>query len=857
YFTPRIDPEKKPFVIIMPPPNVTGELHLGHALTAAAEDALVRWHRMKGEPTLWLPGSDHAGIATQVVVEQSLAREGKSRHELGREAFVERVWEWVRKYGRTITEQHKRLGTSCDWSRERFTLDEGPSRAVRTTFVNLYKTGLIYQGERIINWCPRCATALSDLEVEHAELQSHLYYIKYRLADAEGHVTVATTRPETLLGDTAVAVSPEDDRYRHLVGKVAILPCLARRIPILQDQAVDPAFGTGAVKVTPAHDQVDFEIAERRGIPAVKVIDTDGRMTEEAGPRYRGMDRFQCREAILKDLEADGLLEKVEPYTHSIGHCQRCNTVVEPIASKQWFVKVGPLAEKASRMVREDRINIVPERFTKVYLNWMDNIRDWCISRQLWWGHRIPVWYCARCDHLTVSVEEPQACEGCGSSEITQDPDVLDTWFSSALWTHSTLGWPQDTEDLRYFYPTSVMETGYDILFFWVARMIMLGLENMGEPPFHTVYLHGLIRDESGEKMSKVKGNVLNPLDAIAEYGADALRFALTVGTAPGNDSRLNPAKLQASRNFANKLWNAARYVMSTIEGKAAAGWQSPLTQESPSEDRWIISRLNRTIEGVHRNMEGFRLGEAQEQLQDFLWSEYCDWYIEMAKARLRQMPDSPSPVPVLVHVLESTLRLLHPFMPFITEEVWRNLTLGLPDRDGLTDSIMIAPYPEADGSLHNPEAEEWAELVMGLVRGIRNVRAEKKVPASRRIKAVLFDGQGLGPAGCTFLETLAVCSLELQPQEATRPVHSVMVVAKNAEAHLPLAELFDVGEEQQRLGKELEEVMGRILQAKARLQNQDFLAKAPPPVVEREQRKLAELQERENRIQERMAELA
>ncbi|MFQ5872736.1 MAG: valine--tRNA ligase [Dehalococcoidia bacterium] len=856
YFTPRIDPEKKPFVIIMPPPNVTGALHLGHALTAATEDVLVRWHRMMGEPTLWLPSSDHAGIATQVVVEQELAREGKTRHELGREAFVQRVWDWVREYGRTITEQHKRLGTSCDWTRERFTLDEGPSRAVRTTFVNLYRKGLIYRGERIINWCPRCSTALSDLEVEHDEVQGNLYYIRYGLAEGDGHVTVATTRPETLLGDTAVAVNPEDQRFRHLFGKEAILPCLGRRIPVIQDPAVDPAFGTGSVKVTPAHDPVDFEIAQRQGLPAILVIGFDGKMTEDAGPRYQGMEPLQCREAIVRDLEQDGLLEKVEPYSHSVGHCHRCSTVVEPIAGKQWFVKMGPLAEKAAQAVRESRVKIVPERFVKVYLNWMDNIRDWCISRQLWWGHRIPVWYCSRCDHLTVSVDEPEACEGCASSEITQDPDVLDTWFSSGLWTHSTLGWPDDTEDLRYFYPTSVMETGYDILFFWVARMIMLGIENMGEIPFHTVYLHGLIRDQHGEKMSKVKGNVVDPLDAIAEYGTDALRFALTVGTAPGNDSRLTPAKLQASRNFANKLWNAARYVMSTIDADSANGWRSPLAEGSPPEDRWIISRLNKTIESVQRTMEGFRLGEAQEQIQDFLWGEYCDWYIEMAKIRLREMPNSPSPVPVLVHVLEGTLRLLHPFMPFITEELWRNLTDGLSDRTDLTDSIIVAPYPQADLNSYNDEAEGWADLVMGLVRGIRNVRAEKKVEASRRIKAVLFDGQEIGQAGQTFLETLALCSLEFQSPDADRPLHSVMMVVKNTEAYLPIAGLFDLDAEQKRLSKELEDVKGRIRHVRSRLDSQDFLSKAPEQVIERERRKLAEWREQENRIQERMAEL-
>ena len=856
YFTPTIDPQKKPFVIIMPPPNVTGQLHLGHALTATVEDVLTRWHRMMGEPTLWLPGSDHAGIATQVVVEQDLAKEGSTRYELGREKFVERVWEWVRKYGSIITEQHKRLGASCDWSRERFTLDDGPSKAVNTTFVNLYQKGLIYRGLRIINWCPRCSTALSDLEVEHKDIQGNLYYIRYKLADGNGHVTVATTRPETLLGDTAVAVNPDDERYKDLVGKDVILPVLGRKIPIVEDEAIDPSFGTGALKVTPFHDITDFEIGERHGLDSIQIIDSLGNMTADAGPKYKGLDRFECRKIIQKDLEREGLLEKVEPHFHSVGHCQRCNTVVEPVASKQWFVKIGPLAEKAAQAVQDGQIKIVPRRFAKVYLNWMEGIRDWCISRQLWWGHRVPVWYCDGCDHLTVSINEPKACEDCSSTNITQDPDVLDTWFSSGLWTHSTLGWPDETEDLRYFYPTSVMETAYDILFFWVARMIMMGMENMGDIPFHTVYLHGLIRDEAGEKMSKVKGNVLNPLDAIEEYGTDALRFALTVGTAPGNDSRLSPSKLQASRNFANKLWNASRYVFSTIDEDSVVGWQSPLTAESPIENRWIVSRLNRTIKNVQKALEGFRLGEAQEQIQDFVWDEYCDWYLEMAKIRVQQMPGAPSPVPVLVHVLESTLRLLHPFMPFITEEIWRSLTRGLPDRDGLTESIMISPYPDADSKALNPEAEEWADLVMGLIRGVRNVRAEKHVAPSRRVEVMLFNGQDIGQGGHLFLETLALCSLKLQPPESTRPDSSAMVVVKNTEAFLPLSGLFDVSVERDRLIKELNGVKSRVQQTKARLDNKEFLNKAPAHVAEAERRKLSQLNEQADLIQDRISEL-
>ncbi|MEE9247445.1 MAG: valine--tRNA ligase, partial [Dehalococcoidia bacterium] len=711
--------------------------------------------------------------------------------------------------------------------------------------------------ERIINWCPRCSTALSDLEVTHRKVQSQLYYIRYALADDPGSsISIATTRPETLLGDTAVAVNPDDHRFRDIVGKEVLLPCLARRIPIIEDSVVDPEFGTGAVKVTPAHDPTDFDIAQRHRLPSITVIGADARMTEEAGPRYQGLDRFRCREVILEDLRKDKLLEKVEPYTHSVGHCQRCNTVVEPLASRQWFVKVGPLAQRATEAVRTKRIRIVPQRFTKVYLNWMDNIRDWCISRQLWWGHRIPVWYCGPCGHMTVAVDDPSGCESCASPAITQDPDVLDTWFSSGLWTHSTLGWPEDTEDLRYFYPTSVLETGYDILFFWVARMVMLGMENLGDIPFHTIYLHGLIQDEYGEKMSKVKGNVLNPLDIISEYGADALRFSLTVGTAPGNDSRLSTARLQASRNFTNKLWNASRYVMSTIDGDSAAGWRSPLAKASPLEDRWIISRLNRTIDGVQRALEGFRLGDAQEQIEDFLWGDYCDWYIEMAKVRLQDLPDTPSPIPVLAHVLESTLRLLHPFMPFITEELWQNLVSRLPDDRDLPESIMIAPYPQADASLHDPRSEEWASLVMGLVRGIRNVRAERKVAPSRKVTAILFDGHDIGPAGQAFLETLARCSLQLRPADAPRPEDSIMLVVEKTEAFLPVSGLFDVSAERERLLGELEDLKGRIEKISARLENTEFSSKAPREVVEKEQGRLAQWQEQAGRIRERIAEL-
>ncbi|MCJ7743449.1 MAG: valine--tRNA ligase, partial [Dehalococcoidales bacterium] len=731
YFTPKIDPARKPFVIIHPPTNITGELHLGTALTATLQDIMTRWHRMRDEPTLWLPGIDHAGIATQVLVERELAKEGLTRQQVGREKFLERVWEWARTYRHTIVEQHKRLGASLDWTRERFTMDEGPSRAVRTAFVRLYHKGLIYHGERIINWCPRCATALSDLEVEHKELSGHLYYVRYPLAEGDGFITVATTRPETILGDTAVAVNPEDERFKSMVGRKVILPAVKRVIPIIADEAVDPAFGTGAVKITPAHDPVDFEVAQRHKLPSVNILNADASMNENAGP-YAGLDCLACRKAILADLEKDGLLVKIEPYTHSVGHCMRCQTIIEPLASQQWFVSMKPLAGPAIKAVQDGRINIIPARFTKVYLNWMENIRDWCISRQLWWGHQIPVWYCPGCGELTVTFDDPKACGKCGSANIKQDPDVLDTWFSSALWPHSTLGWPDDTEDRRYFYPTTVMETAYDIIFFWVARMIMMGLEDTGDIPFRTVYLHGLIRDEKGEKMSKTRGNVLDPINVLEKYGTDALRFALLTGTAPGNDSKLSATKLEAGRNFANKLWNAARFVVRSIEPDRTdmtIQWDS-----LPTEDRWILSRLSRTIGTVNKAMADFQFEEAQRQVHDFLWGEYCDWYIELAKIRLRQ--GGLSPVPVLVPVLETALRLLHPFMPFVTEELWQSLKSACPAGWQATDSIMITPYPEAEAKAIDPESERIVETIIEIVRCIRNTRAEYNVATSRWVEA-------------------------------------------------------------------------------------------------------------------------
>ncbi len=853
FFTPQIDLGKQPFTIIMPPPNVTGELHLGHALTTTIEDALVRYHRMLGDPTLWLPGADHAGIATQMVVERDLTGD-TTRQLLGRDEFLRRVWAWVEKYGSTIDNQLRRLGASCDWTRKRFTLDSGPSRAVRTTFANLYEKGLIYRGERMINWCPSCRTALSDLEVDHEEEHAFLYYIRYPLERGDGHVTVATTRPETLLGDTAVAVHPGDERYQGLKGQRVLLPVLGRPIPVIDDEAVDPAFGTGALKITPGHDPNDFETGQRHGLPMVNTLNADGTLNEEAGP-YAGYDRFDARTAIVEQLKRDGLLEKVEPHDHAVGHCQRSGDVVEPIVSEQWFVRVAPIAQRALEAVNSGRIAIVPERFTKVYTNWMENIRDWCISRQLWWGHRIPVWYCDACDHVTVAVEDPAACEACGSASIRQDEDVLDTWFSSALWTHSTLGWPDDTEDLRYFYPTSVMETGYDILFFWVARMVMMGLENMDDTPFHTVYLHGLIRDEQGRKMSKTTGNVLDPVEAIGKYGTDALRFALTTGTSPGNDTRLSPARLEAARNFANKLWNAARYVLTTMEGtqglegvQGLDGWYgSP--PRSHREDRWVLGRLDQVTADVRRYWDDFQLGEVQRVLHDFIWGELCDWYIELAKVRLRE--GDADPARVLAHVLERVLRLLHPFMPFITEELWQQLTARMPREGDLPESIMLSAYPAPSGEAVDEAAVDEMVLVTELVRAIRNVRAELRVEPRRLLDAVVTtsEGQWVPEGEAEAIRQLArVGNLEFAAGCRTAPSGngSVTLVVRHLSVTLPMGAAVDFKAERQRLEAELSDSETHVQRLSSRLADERFTGKAPAEVVERERERLQEAEDRQ-----------
>lgn len=878
YFKPRIDPNRKPFVISMPPPNVTGALHLGHAMTAALEDLMIRYHRMKGDPTLWLPGSDHAGIATQNVVERELAKEGLTRHDLGRESFVQKCWEWKKKSHRRITDQHRRLGISCDWDRERFTLDDGLSHAVRVAFVRLYEKGLIYRGTYLVNWCPRCESAISGLEVIHEQHATKLWYVRYPLLNDDWHgpqapwgsgrwakgatefIEVATTRPETILGDSAVAVHPTDSPYSALSGRTAILPAMNRPIPVIADKMVDPEFGTGAVKVTPAHDPTDYEMGLRHNLAQIDVMTDIALMNDAAGP-YAGQDRYECRRNLVADLEKEGLLIEIEDYSHALGHCQRCNTIVEPRISTQWFAKTEPLAEPAIKAVRDGRIRIIPERFTKVYYNWLENIRDWCISRQLWWGHRIPVWYCDDCDKLTVAVKDPVACAYCGGENIHQDEDVLDTWFSSGLWPFSTLGWPEKTEDLATFYPTSVLETGYDILFFWVARMIMQGLEMTGDIPFDTVYLHGLIRNETGVKISKSLPDAerYDPLHIIEEYGTDALRFTLLTGSTPGNDMKLALNRIAANRNFANKIWNAARFVVGSLDQIAPTGAATWNLARRTLADRWIISRHNRLIQNVTRLMDNYQFGEAGRQIYDFLWGEYCDWFIEIAKIRL--YGDDPrhkaTAQQVLIYVLERALRLLHPFMPFVTEEIWQHLPY---DSDpSMPDALMVTPWPEA-GEIDD-ELETEMALFMETIRAIRNARAEYEVEPGKRITAMIAAGPHYNAfarqrdilarlARVDPEHLLIAASLPIKPEKV------VSLVVGNVEIYLPLAGMVDLGAERERLGQNLTEVETQIARTKELLANENFTAKAPAHIVEREQNKLTDLQERMTKLRERIEHL-
>ncbi|MHB1293528.1 MAG: valine--tRNA ligase [Anaerolineae bacterium] len=845
YFRPKIDPAQRPFVISMPPPNVTGALHLGHAITSSVEDALIRYHRMTGRPTLWVPGSDHAGIATQNVVERELAKEGLTRADLGREAFIERVWEWKRIYHERITNQHRRLGVSCDWERERFTMDPGLSRAVREAFVRLYEQGLIYRGAYLVNWCPRCGTAISDLEVEHEDADTNLWHVRYWTKDRSRSITVATTRPETILGDTAIAVHPEDARYRDMVGLQVRVPVAGRLIPIIADEAVDPAFGSGAVKVTPAHDPVDYEMGQRHHLPVINVMNPDSTMNEEAGP-YQGQDRFECRRNLVAEIERLGDLVRIEPYHHAVGHCQRCHTIVEPRISTQWFVRMQPLAGPALEAVRDGRIRIVPERFAKTYYEWLENIRDWCISRQLWWGHRIPVWYCDDCGAQMCVREDPTTCTACGGGNLHQDEDVLDTWFSSGLWPFSTLGWPEQTEDLAYFYPTSVLETGYDILFFWVARMIILGLAMTGEVPFDTVYLHGLIRNEDGKKISKSMADAwrYDPLYIIDEYGQDALRFTLLTGSTPGNDMKLSLSRVESNRNFANKIWQAARFVLGNLDeqGLEPAPARLDPTPDMDTADRWVLSRYHRLTVDAQRLLEAYQLGEAGRQVYEFLWGEYCDWYIEMAKVRLRgeDVASAETARRVLVYVLDGCLRLLHPYMPFVSEAIWQYL----PHQG---ESIMVAPWPTA-GALDD-EAEAQMGDLMELIRAIRNARSEHDVEPGHRIAAVMAAGERLPfmQEQAAVLQALAridEAKLSLQREVNELPQNALTLVVGGVSCYLPLADLVDLERERARLSGEIARLDDEVERATKLLGNTNFVARAPEAVVQKERDKLAESQE-------------
>ena len=839
--------KKEPFTVVIPPPNVTGQLHMGHAMDETIQDILIRYKKLRGYETLWLPGTDHAGIATQIKVEEMLRKEGLTRYDLGREAFLERVWAWKEKYGSTIINQLKKLGSACDWSRERFTMDEGCSAAVRKVFVDLYEKGLIYQGNRIINWCPNCKTALSDVEVEYTEKEGRLWHIEYKVKDSDEVVVCATTRPETMLGDTGIAVNPNDKRYTHLVGKTAILPLVGREIPVFADDYVEMEFGTGCVKVTPSHDPDDFEMGQRHGLDFILVIDENGRMTEGCG-KYAGMDRYEARRAIVEDLEAQGLLRKVEELPHNVGVCYRCGTDVEPMTSTQWFVKMKPLAQPAIEAVRKGDIRFVPSRFENTYFNWMENVRDWCISRQLWWGHRIPAFYCDTCGKMFVSREDLTVCPDCGAP-VRQDEDVLDTWFSSALWPFSTLGWPEKTDDLAYFYPTSTLVTGYDIIFFWVARMIFSGLEHMGQKPFSDVLIHGLVRDAQGRKMSKSLGNGVDPLEIIKLYGADALRFTLITGNSPGNDTRFSADKVEAARNFANKIWNASRFVLMNLEVENTA--LPPLSQLEP-EDKWILSKMNRLVEEVTENLESYDLGVALSKLYDFFWDSFCDWYIELCKARLFAEDDNRqaklTAQSVLAHVLFVALRLLHPFMPFITEELY----LSLPHEK---TSIMFESWPKPDDALRFSADEADMEKIMGAINAIRARRSEMNVPPSRR--AALFietKEHDLFAAGIPFFQRLAGIS-EVSFEQP--PADVVTIVTDGARLFIPLGDLVDFGAELARLQNEKKKLHKEIERAGSKLNNPGFLAKAPAEVVEEEKTKLGKFTAMLEKVDESIAKLS
>ncbi len=848
-FNADVNPDRKPFCIVIPPPNVTGVLHMGHALDETIQDLLIRWRRMQGYEALWLPGTDHAGIATQNVVEQMLAQEGLTRHDLGREKFVEKVWQIALQNRETIRAQLRRLGCSLDWRRERFTLDEGCSRAVREAFVTLYERGLIYRGERMINWCPRCHTGLSDLEVEHREHQGHLWYIRYPAADGGPGVVVATTRPETMLGDTAVAVHPDDERYKDLIGKKVILPLMDREIPVVADEAVDPEFGTGAVKVTPAHDPADFEIGQRHGLPQVQVIGEDGRMTEQAG-KYAGLDRYEARERIVEDLKQLGLLEKIEDYTHAVGHCQRCDTVVEPLVSEQWFVRMLPLAQKGLEVVRQGKVVFIPQRWTKVYCDWLENIRDWCISRQLWWGHPIPVWYCRDCGEVICQREDPTACPKCGSENIEQDPDVLDTWFSSALWPFSTLGWPDDTPELHYFYPTSVLVTGYDIIYFWVARMIMMGLELVGERPFNQVFIHGLVRDEKGRKMSKSLGNVVDPMEMVDKYGADALRFALALLITHGQDVRYSEDRLVGARNFCNKLWNAARFVLMNLPEE--------ILDEQLDEsklglaERWIMSRHARMLERLEEELEQYNIAQAADLLYSYVWSEFCDWYVELAKPALYQEEDEDrkrNTQALLQRLLGEIIRALHPFMPFITEELWQRLYPG-------RGSIVRAQWPQPEEGWIDEGAERAMEIVQAAISTIRSLRADLSIPFSQKLPVTIWaEGEAaelLAAEEEGIIWLGAASELRVAPPADDQPKDALTAqAAEGVRVFVHLSpDAVDVQAQAARLRKRLQQLDREIDRSSKKLLSEDFLSRAPEPVVEKEREKLQRAKETAARLE-------
>ena len=850
-FKANPDPDKKPYSIVMPPPNVTGQLHMGHALDSTLQDILTRYKRMEGYSALWLPGTDHAGIATQIKVEEELrVKEGKTRYDLGREKFLERVWAWKEKYGSRIVEQQRKLGVSCDWSRSRFTMDEGCSRAVREAFCEMYDKGLIYKGSRIINWCPHCLTALSDAEVEYVDKPGHLWYIRYPLSDGSGDIVVATTRPETMMGDTGVAVNPNDEKFQHLIGKTCILPIMNREIPIVGDEYCEIGFGTGAVKMTPAHDPNDFEVGLRHNLDVIRVIADNGTINENGG-KYNGMDRYECRKALVKDLEEQGYLVKTEPYSHNVGTCYRCHNDVEPLISAQWFVKMKPLAEEAIRVVKDGTIKFVPERFEKNYFHWMENIRDWCISRQLWWGHQIPAWYCDECGHINVSREDPTKCEKCGCTHLTRDEDVLDTWFSSGLWPFSTLGWPDlDSEDLKYWYPTTDMVTGYDIIFFWVARMVVSGMEQMKKEPFKTVFIHGLVRDDKGRKMSKSLGNGIDPLEMAEKYGADALRFNLITGNSPGNDMRFYVEKCEAMRNFANKIWNASRYVLMNLTVEETG---LPDAADLEIEDQWVLTKLNTLIKEVTENMDAYELGVASAKVYDFIWDTYCDWYIELTKARLygENEKSKLAAQKVLVYVLDQFLRLLHPFMPFITEEIWQ----AIPHEGKF---LMLADWPKYDESLNFGAEAAHMESVMNAIRSIRNRRAEMNVPPSKKSTLYVVSDKGeIFQQGEGFICRLAyadkviICENDPEGHE-----NMVCVVTNDAKLYIPLEELIDFEKELARLEKEKANCLKQIAMFEGKLSNEAFVSRAPEKVVAEQREKLeknrallAQLEESEKRL--------